>query len=399
MDSTARTVGVKEVLGSRAFQRWSVPVALARMPPLMAAVAVTTAAAVYLDDPDRGGTMASAFVLGLLLLAPVAASCADRFSTRGVLRWQLIGSCVAWLAVSWAIQAGAPGWSWHLGALAAGACMAGSAGLLRSTLSQAVQHRQLRVASSVDATLLELVIVAAPLVVAAAVLMAPIGATVVVALVSFLGAAAVRLLPEPVSAKAATKTSDRLRLTGPLLAWASAGLAFGLALGAVEIGAVSLVMANGGQANQAWVIYAALALSSAAGGLLDARTAALERGDHRPRVVVLAALMVTGGSIAALAASPVLILAGVALVGFPTAPLLSARSLRTEAVVGSSIRGRAFTLVFAAQSLGFAGAGLLLTELGHRGAITVGSAAILASTLYVIVADKPRSQPCPQSTA
>lgn len=300
----------------------------------------------------------------------------------------MLGSCAAWLAVSLLVQTGAPVWAWHVGVGAAGACLAGSAGLLRSTLSQAVEHRQLRVASSVDATALELVIVAAPLVVAAAVLIAPIGATAVVAFVSLCAAAAATVLPQASPPTRTATSSARLHPTSPLLAWAASGLAFGLALGAVEIGAVSLVVTNGGEPSQAWTIYAAVALSSALGGLLDARTASLDRHDYRSRVVVLAAVMLTGGVITALAASPIFNLIGVALVGLPTAPLLSARSLRTEALVDPVVRGRAFTLVFAAQSLGFAGAGLLLTGLGHRGAIAVGSAAILASTLIVIATDK-----------
>jgi hypothetical protein len=245
----------------------------------------------------------------------------------------------------------------------------------------------------VDASLFELVIVGAPLVVAAGLLIAPIGATVVVALVSLVAAAAVTLLPEPDPPETAPVTSARLRFTGPLLAWATAGLAFGLALGSIEIGAVSLAVANGWHPNQAWIIYAILALSSAIGGLLDARTAGLDRDDYRPRVMMLALVMVTGGATAALTTSPVLILIGVALVGFPAASLLSARSLRTEAVVNSAVRGRAFTLVSAAQSLGFATAGLLLTELGHRGAIAVGGASIIASTLFVVVTDRPHHSP------
>ena len=56
---TDETATLKDVFGSLAFWRWAGPVALGRMPPLMAAVAVTTAAAILLGDSKRGGTIAS----------------------------------------------------------------------------------------------------------------------------------------------------------------------------------------------------------------------------------------------------------------------------------------------------------------------------------------------------
>jgi len=69
------------------------------------------------------------------------------------------------------------------------------------------------------------------------------------------------------------------------------------------------------------------------------------------------------------------------------------RSLRTEAVVDPAARGRAFTLVFASQSLGFAAAGILLAALGPHGAIIVGSAAVFVTTLFVVTTDRPADRP------
>ena len=208
-------------------------------------------------------------------------------------------------------------------------------------------------------------------------------------MVSICAAGAVSLLPEMASSTTHPVTLERLRLTGPLVAWAIAGLALGAALGAIEIGAVSLAVAIGGATSDAWIIYAVLGVASMTGGLVDGLTAGRDSHDHRPRIVLLAALMMTGGLVTALATNPLLILTGVAILGLPTAPLLSARSLRTEAVAAPCDRSRAFTLVFAAQSLGFAAAGLLLAQLGHHGAIIIATTAVLTSTLIVAMIDKP----------
>lgn len=386
MSHSPPTAPLKEVIRSSQFWRWLWAVGPARLPPLMAAVAVTTATAVYRDDPEGGGTVVSAYVIGLLVLAPFFASLADRWGLRRVVQGQVLASSLSWFLLSGLVLLEAPYWSWHLMALLAGAAMAGNAGLLRATLSKSVGAHRLRVASTLDVTALDLSVFLAPLLVTAGLSMAPIGATLVVAVVSLLAALSLRGLPDHTDHD---QKAGRLALSRPLIAWGFAGFALGLVLGMVEIGAVSFALRNGLAAADVWIIFAVLTLTSIIGGFLDATTAALVRDDYRLRVVLLTAVMAAGCLLVTTTSSLWLALVGLALIGFPTGPLLSTRSLRTEVVAPAKEQGQAFALVFALQSVGFAVAGFLLAGMGQRGGIGVSAIVLMAATVLVLMSDRP----------
>ena len=377
-----------EVVRSSRFRRWLWAVSPARLTPLMVAVALTTATAVYHGDPDGGGTVVSAYVIGLLVLAPFWARLADRWGVRRVVQGQLLASSSSWLLLSAFILFGAPYWSWHPVALLAGAVMAGSAGLLRATLSDAVGAPRVRVASTLDVTVLDLSVFLAPLLVTVGLSVASIGATLIVAVVSLLSMLTLRGLPEHTDVPHDRK-AGRLALSLPLIAWGFAGFALGFVLGMVEIGAVSFALRNGLSATDVWIIFALLTLTSILGGLLDATTTALGGKDYRPRVMLLTGFMVIGCLLVVTADSLWLALVGLALIGLPTGPLLSARSLRTEVVAPIQGQGQAFALMFALQSVGFAVAGVLLAGIGQRGGVGVSALVLAAAIALVAITDRP----------
>ena len=340
--------------------------------------------------------MASAYVLGLLLLAPVSARLAGRWGVRRVVQVQALASAVAWTGFSALIALGAPYLWWHLAALLAGGTLAGSAGLLRSTLSDTTEPRQMRVASSLDATVIELLVVAAPMLVTLGLSVDLLGTTGVVAAVSALAVFSLRSLPDA-SQPPPTGTAlsaPLLTLRRPLWAWGWVGFALGLTLGVVEIGAVSLVSRIGLRVADAWVVFAVLTAASILGGLVDAATAGPGHQDHRPRTLMFVGAMVSGCLVMLLGTTLPVVLLGVALLGLPAAPLFSARSLRTEAVTTSVERPLAFTRVFALQSIGFAVAGLLLAGVGQRWSLAAAMVALVATTIGVVHLDRPaRSAP------
>ena len=308
------SVAAFKVLWSRPFRRWSVAVALARLPSSMAAVALTSAAALFLGDTARGGSLTTIFVVCLLLFAPINAAWADKVGARLVLFVQMISSAASWAALTVLVAVHAAPWSWYLPVVGAGVSLAGVSAELRSTLGFVVGSPQLRVASSLDAVLMDVVIVGAPLVVSAAVAVTALGAVAVAVPASLAAAASVRLLPRrgfpaaspapqrPLRSRpgqAATPNPEPPRagpaiLPGrraPVLAWTCAGAAFGLMVGSLEIGAVSLVQAHGRPVQQAWLVFATLAGSSVIGGLADAATARWDHGGHRTRLAILSLIM------------------------------------------------------------------------------------------------------------
>jgi MFS family permease len=391
MTSPKLSASLGEVLRSRPFWRWSWAAGPARLPPMMAAVAVTTAASLVRHDPNSGGTVASAYVAGMLLLTPVSARLAERWGVRRVVQLQALASALAWIGFSVVIALGAPYLLWHLAALLAGGTLAGSAGLLRSTLSDAAEPRQMRVSSSLDATVIELLVVAAPMLVTLGLSVDLLGTTGVVAAISALAVLSLRSLPGPSqrSPTMATLPAPLLTLRRPLWAWGWVGFALGLTLGVVEIGAVSLVSRTGLQVADAWVVFAVLTAASVLGGLIDTATAAPGHQDHRPRTLMFVGIMISGCLVMLLGTTLPEILLGVALLGLPAAPLFSARSLRTEAVTTPSERPLAFTRVFALQSIGFAVAGLLLAGVGQQWSLTAAMLVLVATTIGVVNTDRP----------
>ena len=157
----------------------------------------------------------------------------------------------------------------------------------------------------------------------------------------------------------------------------------------VEIGAASFALRNGLAAADVWIVFALLTLTSILGGFLDATTAALEGDDYRPRVVFLMGLMVAGCLLMVTARSLWLALVGLALIGLPTGPLLSARSLRTEVAAPIREQGQAFALMFALQSAGFAVAGFLLAGIGQRGGLGVSALILAIAIALVLMSDRP----------
>ena len=279
---------------------------------------------------------------------------------------------------------------WHLAALLAGGTLAGSAGLLRSTLSDTAEPRQMQVASSLDATMIELLVVAAPMLVTLGLSVDLLGTTGVVAAVSALAVFSLRSLPDSSqhSLTTATFPEPSITLHRSLWAWGWTGLALGLTLGVVEIGAVSLVSRTGLQVADAWVVFAVLAAASILGGLVDAATAALGDQNHRPRILMFVGIMLSGCLVMLLGTTLPVVLLGVALLGLPAAPLFSARSLRTEALTTSSERSLAFTRVFALQSIGFLVAGLLLARVGQQWSLAAAMAVLVATTIGVVYLDR-----------
>ena len=225
----------------------------------------------------------------------------------------------------------------------------------------------------------------------------PIGATVVVAIVSAIGAGLARTLPR--------LRSDGVRLLGPrypsaprrgperrILVWIAASVGFGVVFGAVEIGAVTLVVRNWLPPTAGWLVFAVLAITSVVGGVLDAVTASRQNADYRIRTAALATTMLVGALVTATTTHFALVLVGLALVGLPAGPLLSARSLGIENASSVSHVTRIFASVFSAQQVGFAASGLLLTALGFQLAVMVGTVALLATVTCALLVDLPRRE-------
>ncbi len=154
---------VREVVALRRYWRWS---AAARLPPLMASLAFVLAGAVA-GDYRLGALMVTAYTLAGVAWSPFAGRRLDRLGpvlgAPRVLGW----SAVVLAALAVAVWQRAPPLVLLALAVRAGALLAGVPGAMRSLLNAVLPPRLLRPAIAVNATVVELTVVSAPLLVAA----------------------------------------------------------------------------------------------------------------------------------------------------------------------------------------------------------------------------------------
>lgn len=375
----------KRVHLGRHFWQWLVMASLVRSPVLMSSVAFTSMTALVLYDADRGGVLAGASVLGLLLGTPIALVMQRRWSPRILLTAQLIACALCWSALAGTLTLGRDMPTWILLAAAAGVSMSGSAGLVRATMVNAVPVQLQPRASTIDALAQDAVIFLGPVAVAVGVVNGPVGAPLAVVAVSLLAVIAVNVFRPGAPAANSLSVNPSAPSTpasSPTwikrLLWSLLSLAIGMTLGAAEAGAVGLVTDWGLPVTSVWQVFLVLAAASAVGAFLDITV--LQRIRVRPRLATFLMSMATGCFFVATDSSTVIVGVGLILIGLPTAPLLGLRSNVFDRDDHNE-RTTGLTVALAAQSVGFATGASLLAVTGRSGALLVSACLLITSGL------------------
>jgi MFS family permease len=386
MTDTSRAPSpVREVVAQRRYWQWSATLQAARLPPLMAPLAFVLAGSAA-GDYRVGALMVTAATLAGVAASPFAGRRLDRLGPAigapRVLGWSAL--VLVLLALAVARQAPPP--VLLLLAALAGALPAGVSGAMRSLLNAIVPPRQLGPAIAIDATVVELTVVSAPLLVAAAAVFGPPAAILVMAAAAMLAMLTLRSLPldrSPTPPAAATADAQRWSAwrTPRFIFWLLASLAFGHALGAAETGALPLAIRLGGGTGQAAALVAALAVASAVSGVAYAFLGnRLHRGPFTQARVLLA-LLVLGCLGLGLATNWFAAGAAIVVLGLSTAPLSTVRQVAAEDEAPPERRAEAFSVLFAAHNVGFALSGLLLAALPLSATLMLGGASGLVALL------------------
>lgn len=393
--SQAAVSPLRQVLIYGAYWRWSIARQLARLPILMASLAFVLASTYATGELATGGLMVTALIMLSTFMAPLAARVTDRLGPfRGAeLSLGLATLALSGLAAAVALKPPAM-WLIVLAGLS-GLLMAGQGGATRAILSSVVPGRLMHQALAVDSTILEILVVSAPLLAAAAAAVSPPLAIVAMAASQGLAALAVRSLASsigtaqpinPVEAGPRVRGLNSLWRNPRFVFWMLMSVAFGHAIGTAETSVLPLATSLGGGLGSSATLIALEAGASALAGLAFATFSHKLSPNPLPKAGIMLGLMITACIV--LAVSPNLIVVGATLIvlGACIAPFDIVRSVAAENVVPQERKTEAFGLIGATHALGFSMAGLFLAILPLKGMLMAGGVSgILALALAPVL--------------
>lgn len=356
---------------------------VARMPYGINALAIVLFVHERTGSFARAGVVSAAYGAAAGVGLPIFGRVVDRVGQTRVL---VVTASVHGVAVGALVGlglAGAPTGVLALAGAAGGLSIPPISPCVRGIFDRVFSSEEsLRAALALDAILLEVVYIGGPMLTALLVAVAsPAAALVCSGVFMVLGALSFAAAPPSRGWRGAPVVAGRV---GPLrspglrtLLVSSVGLGFGL--GTVEVGLPAFGVEEGSR-SLGGVFIAALALGSAAGGLLyGARAPA---GIRRAYLLLGVALSV-GIGLLALAGSTASMILLAPLAGAALAPLTAAVNELTGVVAPAGTLTEAYawsiTAAVAGMALGVACAGVIVDESGWRAALLAGSGAGLVT--------------------
>ncbi|SEF28810.1 Predicted arabinose efflux permease, MFS family [Amycolatopsis pretoriensis] len=328
----------------RAYWRWSAGVQFARLPATMAPLAFTLLTTATTGSYRLGGVLMSVFVAAEMACAVPVGRLLDRVGPARGLPALLLLTAAGYVVLALAADAPAP----VLIALVLLPGIAGGAlsGGFRTLLADTVDDELLPRAISVDAMLLEGVLIGGPALVA---LLDLAGTFVPLAAMAVACLAAALLVPRGV------REHERVESEGDgaparlatYLPWLGCAFTVGLLLSTIEVAPLPLVQRLGAPETAAPVVIAVLSGASILGSALYAWRG--KTGDPR----LFLAGFVVGGLTLAGGLGWAGLLGSVALIGACTGPLVAATSVNLQRLLPKNRRSAGFSLSFTVQAAGF----------------------------------------------
>ncbi|HET6711878.1 MFS transporter [Amycolatopsis sp.] len=330
----------------RAYWRWSAGVQFARLPATMAPLAFTLLTTATTGSYRLGGVLMSVFVVAEMAGAVPVGRLLDRVGPARGLPALLLVTAVGFVVLAVAAANRAPNAVLLALVLLPGVSAGALSGGFRTLLADTVDDALLPRAISVDAMILEGVLIGGPALVA---LLDLAGTFVPVAAMAVACVAAAVLVPrragEPDRAESGDDVPAARLIT--YLPWLACAFTVGLLLSTIEVAPLPLVQRLGAPATAAPVVIAVLSGASIVGSALYAWRG--KTGDPR---LFLGGFVVGGLVLAADLGWPGL-LASVAVIGGCTGPLVAATSVNLQRLLPKNRRSAGFSLSFTVQACGF----------------------------------------------
>ncbi|WP_284749094.1 MFS transporter [Amycolatopsis sp. RTGN1] len=330
----------------RAYWRWSAGVQFARLPATMAPLAFTLLTTATTGSYRLGGVLMSVYVAAEMVCAVPVGRLLDRVGPARGLPVLLLLTAAGFAVLAFAAAAAAPGAVLLAVVLLPGITGGALSGGFRTLLADTVDDGLLPRAISVDAMILDGVLVGGPALVA---LLDMAGSLVPLAAMAAACVAAALLVPRRAGERERVESGHDVPPVGLVacLPWLCCAFTIGLLTSTIEVAPLPLVQRLGASETAAPVVIAVLTGASIAGSALYVWRGKI--GDPR----LFLGGFVVGGLVLAADLGWAGLIASVALVGVCGGPLVAATSVNLQRVLPKNRRSAGFSLSFTVQSAGF----------------------------------------------
>jgi MFS family permease len=330
----------------RAYWRWSAGVQFARLPATMAPLAFTLLTTATTGSYRLGGVLMSVYVAAEMVCAVPVGRLLDRVGPARGLPGLLLLTAAGFVVLAACAAADAPGVVLLAAVLLPGITGGALSGGFRTLLADTVDDGLLPRAISVDAMILDSVLIGGPALVTLLDLAGPL---VPPAAMAAACVAAALLVPRRAGERERVESGDDLPPM-PVVAclpWLCCAFTIGLLTSTIEVAPLPLVQHLGASATAAPVVIAVLTGASIAGSALYAWRG--KTGDPR----LFLGGFVAGGIALAADLGWAGLLASVAVIGACGGPLVAATSVNLQRLLPKNRRSAGFSLSFTVQSAGF----------------------------------------------
>lgn len=370
------------LIRNKKYIQWSLAIQLMRAPSLMTSLAFVIIGYYVTGGHTIGGLMVTAYTICLTFFAVPGGRLVDKMGVTKGLLFLLIGSSVTFICLTIATSLKLP--SVYLIVLAgiSGAFLAGAPGGFRTLLSRIIHKKLIPSAIAIDATVIEVVVVTAPLVVAFVATLWEPGAALTMVVASLLSAILAYSLASDSEENKLENESNvtesfaapkRLWLNPRYIFWVLVSIAFGHALGTAETGAFPIAQSFGWSANTAALLIGIVAVFSIISGLIYAAFENKLRFSKFSQACIMLAALVLGCAGLYISESWVVLIPSLIVIGTFTAPLMIVRSQAVEDEIPIDRKSEGFSLITAAHSIGFGLSGVFLASFTLKGMLIAGA--------------------------
>ncbi|WIX86546.1 MFS transporter [Amycolatopsis sp. DG1A-15b] len=330
----------------RAYWRWSAGVQFARLPSTMAPLAFTLLTTATTGSYRLGGVLMSVYVAAEMVCAVPVGRLLDRIGPSRGLPALLLLTAAGYVVLTLAAANGAPSAALLVLVLLPGITGGALSGGFRTLLAETVDDELLPRATTVDAMILDGVLVGGPALVTLLDLAGPL---VPLAAMTAACVAAALLVPRRAGSRDRVESGPGIppARPGAALPWLCCAFTIGLLTSTIEVAPLPLVQRLGAPETAAPVVIAVLTGASIAGSAFYAWRGKI--GDPR---LFLAGFVLGGLVLSADLGWPGLI-ASVAVIGAFGGPLVATTSVNLQRVLPKNRRSAGFSLSFTVQAAGF----------------------------------------------